>query len=369
MIFVDVNHLKPGMICAKDLNIPTSVVPLLLANYPITSENIMRLKAMNLPGVYVKTSIELNLGSTDFIDPSVKQAITSNIKDVFCEFTGKSSISNHLVKKMEQAASDLVDFILQKESYILNVLEIKSFDDYTYSHSINVASLSTLIGLGLGYSSVSLKELALAGLLHDIGKLEIPLSIINKPAPLNSFEFDIIKNHPDLGLKKLKNSMRISHTVLSGVCTHHERFDGTGYPNGITGANIPLCGRIIAVADVFDALTTCRIYRPPMSVKDTLDYMLSLSGTHFDPYLIDTFFKIVCVYPVGTTVRLSDSSTAVVLENVSGHMLDPIITILDSHTFSLGDTIDLSKYDNLFIVNTLDPNSPIPDEVFEYDNN
>ncbi len=365
MIFVDVNHLKPGMICAKDVILPSASVPLLAANHAITQENILRLKTLNFPGIYIETKLSADLVADDFIDPAVRNLIAADLKDIYTDFPTKYSVPSKLIKKMEMAASDLVDFILQKDQYILNVLEIKSFDTYTYSHSINVATLSTLIGLQLGYSLFSLKELALAGLMHDLGKLDIPLNIINKPSPLNSFEFDIMKTHPELGVKKLQNSMRISSTVLNGIASHHEKFDGTGYPLGTKGCNIPLCGRIIAVADVFDALTTSRVYRAAMTTKDTLDYMASCSGSHFDPYLVDAFFKTVSVYPIGVMVRLSDASIAVVIENISGHMLDPIIKILDSQNFDLGATIDLSQHENLFIVNTLDAGSELPDGIFD----
>lgn len=365
MIFVDVNHLKKGMICAKEVTLPSSLLPLLTTGQIITEENILRLKALNFPGIYIETKLPVDIGSADFIDPLVREAISSDLKTIYSDFPSKCAVPTQLLEKMEEVASELVDFILQKDQYILNVLEIKTFDTYTYSHSINVATLCTLIGLQLGYSLFSLKELALSGLMHDLGKLDIPLNIINKPAPLNSFEFDIMKKHPEFGVKKLQSSMRISSTVLSGIASHHEKFDGTGYPQGLSGHNIPLCARIIAVADVFDALTTSRSYRAAMTTKDTLDYMASCSGSHFDPYLIDAFFKTVSVYPVGVMVRLNDASIAVVIENVSGHMLDPIVKILDSHYFEMGDTIDLSKYENLSIINTLDSGSELPDDIFE----
>ncbi len=365
MIFVDVDHLKPGMICAREVILPSTTLPLLTPKNPITEENILRLKTLNFPGIYIETKLEVELGEIDFIDPAVKNIIATDLRDIYSDFPSKYAIPGKLIKRMEDAASDLVDFILQKDQYILNVLEIKTFDTYTYSHSINVATLSTLIGLQLGYSLFSLKELALAGLMHDLGKLDVPLSIINKPAPLNSFEFDIMKKHPEFGVRKLKDCMRISSTVLSGIASHHEKYDGSGYPFGLEGCNIPLCGRIIAVADVFDALTTSRVYRPAMTVKDTLDYMASCSGSHFDPYLIDAFFKTVSVYPVGVMVRLSDASIAVVLENIAGHMLDPVVKILDSNNFEMGDALDLAEYEDLFIVNTLDSGSELPDDIFE----
>ncbi|WP_312653387.1 HD-GYP domain-containing protein [Aminipila sp.] len=365
MIFVQTNQLKPGMIVGQSVMNDVAVVPLLLADQKLTIRNIRRLRELNVPGVYIKTKYSEDIIAQGFVDPILKHKITSDLKNVCRNFVSKSAITSSMANTLIEVSSSLMDHILSKDEYVLNMVEIKTFDNYTYSHCINVASLATLIGIQLGYSRVSLQELTSAGLMHDFGKLDVPIGIINKPSSLTTEEFSIVKRHPTYAINKLKTSMKISLTVLDGIASHHEKYDGSGYPNGLVGANIPLCGRILAVADVYDALTTARSYRPAWQTKDTLDFMASNSGTHFDPDILNAFFKTISVYPVGTMVKLTDDSIALVIKNTPGCMLDPVIRILSSKKLSNGTEFDLAKVENLHIVKSIDADSEIPMEIFD----
>lgn len=365
MIFVQTNQLKPGMIVGQSVMNDVAVVPLLIADQKLTIRNIRRLRELNVPGVYIKTKYSEDIIAQGFVDPVLKQKITSDLKNVCRNFVTKSAITASMANTLIDVSSSLMDHILSKDEYVLNMVEIKTFDNYTYSHCINVASLATLIGIQLGYSRVSLQELTSAGLMHDFGKLDVPIGIINKPSSLTTEEFSIVKKHPTYAINKLKTSMKISLTVLDGIASHHEKYDGSGYPNGLAGANIPLCGRILAVADVYDALTTARSYRPAWQTKDTLDFMASNSGTHFDPDILNAFFKTISVYPVGTMVKLTDDSIALVIKNTPGCMLDPVIRILSSKKIASGTEFDLAKVDNLHIVKSIDADSEIPLEIFD----
>lgn len=365
MIFIHTSQLKPGMIVAQAVSNIASVVPLLLANQKLTANNIARLKALHIPGIYIKTKHSEDIVAHGVLDPEVKQKAIADLKDVCQKFIAGSSINAHLVNDFMAISSSILDDILSKDDHIISMIEIKNFDNYTYSHSVNVASLATLIGIQLGYSRISLRELTMAGLMHDIGKLDIPISIINKPGALDEHEYELIRRHPDFALKRLSPSMRISLTVLDGIGSHHEKYDGSGYPLGLDGSSIPLCGRILAVADVYDALTTSRPYRPAWDIKDTLDFMASKSGTHFDPYVLDAFFKTIAVYPIGTLVKLTDGSIALVVGHTPGCMLDPVVRILSSTTMSSDEDLDLSKIADLHIAKSLDADHEIPYEIFE----
>ncbi|QHI72991.1 HD-GYP domain-containing protein [Aminipila terrae] len=365
MIFVQTNQLKPGMIVGQAVMNDVSVVPLLLADQKLTIRYIRKLRTLNIPGVYIKTKYSEDIIAQGFVDPALKQKITADLKSVCRNFVSKSAITSSMANTLIDVSSSLMDHILSKDEYVLNMVEIKTFDNYTYSHCINVASLATLIGIQLGYSRVSLQELTSAGLMHDFGKLEVPIGIINKPSSLTTEEFAIVKKHPTYAVNKLKNSMKISLTVLDGIASHHEKYDGTGYPNGLSGANIPLCGRILAIADVYDALTTARSYRPAWQTKDTLDFMASNSGTHFDPDILNAFFKTISVYPVGTMVKLTDDSIALVIKNTPGCMLDPMVRILSSKKIASGTEFDLAKVENLHIIKSIDADSEIPLEIFD----
>lgn len=365
MIFVQTNQLKPGMIVGQSVINGVAIVPLLLTDQKLTIRNIKRLRELNIAGVYIKTKYSEDIIAQGFVEPILKQKITSDLKNICRNFVSKSAITSEMATTLIHVSNSLMDHILSKDEYVLNMVEIKTFDNYTYSHSINVASLATLIGIQLGYSRVSLQELTSAGLMHDFGKLDIPIGIINKPSSLTAEEFSVVKKHPTYAINKLKNSMKISLTVLDGIASHHEKYDGSGYPNGLSGAHIPLCGRILAVADVYDALTTSRSYRPAWQTKDTLDFMASNSGTHFDPDILTAFFKTISVYPVGTLVRLSDDSIALVIKNTPGNMIDPMIRILSSKRFMAGTEFDLANNGNLRIIKSIDADSEIPMEIFD----
>lgn len=365
MIYVQTSQLRPGMIIGQSVMNDVSLVPLIVENKKLTIRNIRRLKELNIPGIYIKTKYSEDIVAHTFVDPVVKQKLTTDLKNMSRSFVTNSAITPSMASTLLNVSSSLIDHILSKDEYVINMVEIKTFDNYTYSHSLNVATLATLIGLQLGYSRLSLQELSQAGLMHDFGKLEIPVAIINKPAPLTSREFQAIRNHPSLAVEKLKGSMRISLTVLDGIASHHEKFDGTGYPQGLSGPNIPLCGRILAVADVYDALTTSRSYRPAWQTKDALDFMASQSGLHFDPDILTAFFKCIAVYPVGTMVRLSDNSIALVIKNVPGCMLDPHVRILSSRMMPAGTELDLAHTPDLHIIKSIDAGSEIPMEIFE----
>lgn len=365
MLFVNTNHLKPGMIIGQSIYSGDSIIPLVVEDQKLTIRTIKRLRELNYPGLYIKTKYSSDIVADGFIEPALRLKVTSDLKNVCKNYISNSAITPAMANALLEVSSSLMDYILSKDDYVLNMVEIKTFDNYTYSHCVNVATLATLIGIQLGYSRVSLQELTSAGLMHDLGKLDIPISIINKPGSLSDSEFTLIKNHPTYAVNKLKNSMKISLTVLDGIGSHHEKFDGSGYPEGLAGANIPLCGRILAVADVYDALTTSRSYRPAWSTKDALDFMASNSETHFDPDILNAFFKTIAVYPVGTMVKLTDNSIALVIKNTPGCMLDPCVRVLSSSTLALGTELDLAKTPGLHIVKSIDGDSEIPMEVFE----
>ncbi|MEG1777958.1 MAG: HD-GYP domain-containing protein, partial [Angelakisella sp.] len=187
-----------------------------------------------------------------------------------------------------------------------------------------------------------LNELAVCGLMHDIGKVDVPVDIINKPAKLTDDEFAIIKQHPTNGVRRLRGKRICSPSVLLGIASHHEKYDGTGYPDGLVGERIPLYGRVLALADVFDALTSKRSYRDSWSPEQAIEYMMGLANTHFDFNLLNSFLSVIAAYPVGTILRLSNGYTCVVTHNTPGMTLRPSVKVLEPPMLA-GKDIDLSS--------------------------
>jgi len=208
------------------------------------------------------------------------------------------------------------------------LIDLKVFDDYTFYHSLNVAVLSLVLGVALKYNKEELYKLGLAALLHDIGKVFIPKDILNKKGKLTDEEFEIIKTHSDKGFEYLKNTYNVPITTYMGVRLHHEKYNGGGYPLGKKGEEIYVYARIIAIADVYDALTSDRVYRKAMTPSEAMEYIMGNSGIMFDPNLVELFIRKVAPYPVGTSVQLSDGRVGIVVENYENFCLRPKIKII-----------------------------------------
>lgn len=182
---------------------------------------------------------------------------------------------------------------------------MRQFDDLTYVHCVNVALIASIIGKWLGYGEDDIKVLIISGILHDIGKLMIPNEILTKPGKLSSDEFKIMKQHVNLGYEKLKNQ-NIDMRVKEACLLHHEKCDGTGYPFGLKSKDIPAVAKIIAVADVYDAMTAARVYRGALCPFEVIKIMYNDAFTKFDPAYILPFLKNVASSYIHNDVRLSD---------------------------------------------------------------
>jgi HD-GYP domain-containing protein (c-di-GMP phosphodiesterase class II) len=213
---------------------------------------------------------------------------------------------------------------------MINVLDIRTYDDYTYAHSLNVAILATVIGKVLGLSRQSLYELAMAAVLHDTGKMFIDKKILNKPGKLTPDEFSEIKKHCALGFNFLSQNLNIVETCKTTALQHHEAYDGNGYPSGLSGNDIHLFGRIVCVADVYDALTSDRPYHKAMLPSDAIEFIMSEYNSKFDPEIVDAMIKKIAPYPLGTCVKLSNGLDAIVVKNYESSSLRPVLKIINS---------------------------------------
>lgn len=200
------------------------------------------------------------------------------------------------------------------------------FDKSIYEHSMNVALLAYIIGKRL-MEPDKLKELTLGALLHDFGKMSIPLDILNKPGHLTNEEYEIIKNHPVLGAEKLVNA-KLAPAVMDGISKHHERWDGSGYPEALHGEEIPLPAQIIAVADVFDAITANRPYRAGLPPYHALEMILRGMGVDFSPLVVQTFAKMLRLYPENSWVTLNTGEVGTVTRVNIKQPTRPVIRLL-----------------------------------------
>jgi HD-GYP domain-containing protein (c-di-GMP phosphodiesterase class II) len=253
------------------------------------------------------------------------------------------------VRKLKRIAQNMVDVLSEDESVMLGISTMRDYDDYTYTHSVNVAILSLCMGKRIGLSRIPLSYLAICGLVHDLGKLNIPKGILNKPGKLTDEEFKEMKEHPIKSVSqimKMQAPEDLKAKILLPPFEHHLKFDLSGYPQVQNKRSVSLFGRILAIADVFDALTSPRIYRPIAYSPDrVLATMLKGSGKDFDPILLKVFINILGVYPVGTLLKLDTGELGLVVDcQKNGDLTRPRIVLLvnDGGKFNKGKCVQLS---------------------------
>lgn len=197
---------------------------------------------------------------------------------------------------------------------LIGIVRLKSKDEYTYLHSVAVCALMVNFARHLGLPDAMVRDLGLAGLVHDIGKMDVPSEILNKPGKLSDAEFAIARLHPERGCAMLGRAEGVPHIAIDVCRHHHEKIDGTGYPFGLKGAEISLAARMGAICDVYDALTSDRAYKEAWSPAEALAAMASWEG-QFDRELFFTFCQSIAAFPVGMLVRLRSQQLAMVLPN------------------------------------------------------
>ncbi len=274
----------------------------------------------------------------------------NSIKEVAEKITSQKKVG---VRKALRVIQNMVDLVMVDESIVLGISTIRDYDDYTFTHSINVAILSMCLGRRIGISRTSLHRLGICGLFHDLGKLDIPVEIIRMPRKLNETEFEVVKKHTIYSVAqiiKLQAARGLKSKILLPPFEHHMKFDLSGYPQTPQNKPVSLFGRILTITDVFDAITSPRNYRLTTLTQDqALGYMLEHSGTHFDPILLKAFINMLGIYPIGSLLELDTGELALVIE--AGKADDgtrPKVVILDSDGqggYTKGEVVDLAESD------------------------
>lgn len=224
--------------------------------------------------------------------------------------------------------AELANNIVENLDASMWLTQLKQRDEYTAIHSLNVCVLSITFGRALGMSVDELNELGLGALLHDIGKMSVPLEILNKPGKLTSEEFEIMKSHPVKGYEMLLKDGSLSKKVLDIVKSHHERLSGSGYPDKLVDSDISYFTKIVSITDVYDAITSDRVYHDGMTPHSAMQRLYEWMPNNFDQDLIEKFIKVLGIYPIGSVVELKTGHVGVVVKLNAQHRLKPVVMLI-----------------------------------------
>ncbi|MTW22106.1 HD-GYP domain-containing protein [Allochromatium palmeri] len=250
------------------------------------------------------------------------------------------------LERARNAIGTMVGSIFRNQNALMALARIRHTDRYTFEHSVNVSVLMVSFARELGLESSVIEEIGVGALLHDIGKTLVPDAILNKPDRLSDDEFAIMRNHVVRSREILAAIPGFSPTALAVAAEHHERYDATGYPDHKGGEAISIYGRMAAIVDVYDAITSDRVYHKGMEPHQALRKLLEWSRFHFDPHLVRQFIRCVGIYPVGSLVRLESHRLGVVLENGREGLMEPIVrVVMDARwrRFLPVEDVDLSR--------------------------
>lgn len=295
----------------------------------------------------------LSMVNRDIIVAETRSDATMLVRQFMDGLGGPAGTPN--IDKFLLIVNQIIDEILKNDEIAFNLGDLKSVDDYTFEHSVNVCVLALLSGISLGMKKVSLVELGIGAILHDIGKILIPQDVLNKPGLLDDEEFDTVKRHARLGYDVLNRIKGVSQASAAVAMHHHERYDGNGYPNALKNEAIPLYSRIVAIADVFDALTSDRVYSRKISPYKAMEYVISMVGAHFDQGIVKKFTKQLGFFYKGLHLELNTGETAVV---VMPQISRPLVRVLrDSQGMDIKDyyEIDMLKNPGIQIRNVICP--------------
>jgi HD-GYP domain-containing protein (c-di-GMP phosphodiesterase class II) len=244
------------------------------------------------------------------------------------------------IQSVKSTMGQMEQSILRNPDAFMWLRQLRKKDSYSYTHCIDCSALAIAFGRQLGLPADQIHDLAIGALLFDIGKTKVPEKLLSKPGKLSEEEFSSVKMHVEFSLGIVDADPGITPHTRAMIATHHERFDGTGYPKKLAGGDIPLLGRIAAIVDFYDAVTSDRVYSPAMSPHDAIKYLYKFRNTHYQDELIEQFIQTIGADPVGTLVELSSDEVAIVYgQNEVRRLLPRVIVVLDENKQPVADPV------------------------------
>lgn len=325
MRYVTTEHLQEGMILARPLYRKADVM---LARGVVLNERyINSIRRCGFSGVYIQDALSADIDVEPLINDELRMETTRRLARIRELAKFDDGTTPQKLPDITGQIEDIVSELYRNKDVMVNMMDLSSYDNYTFSHSLNVTLVSILLGVTMKLSRAELVGLGAGALLHDIGKINISKRILLKNGPLTDEEFAVVQKHPQDGFDYISKRIQLPPRHALTILDHHEKYDGTGYPNRKKGEDISTFGRICSVADVYDALSSKRPYRDALPVHECVEYIMAGAHTQFDPDVVSAFTCRIAPYPVGTSVKLSNGWVGLVVKNYASYSLRPRIRI------------------------------------------
>lgn len=351
--FVPTRNLQKGM--KVDQSIVDGANRVLIARGAILEDFMIRgLLKLGISGVFIREGEEdidesladdepvpeatlrkiEQLKVEDRVSVNISESVRARVaKGVSFLYTNTSA--TQLADTTKDIANDLMKAIDENNAIAIDINLLKVSDEYTFKHSVDVATMAMIVAKKLGMSREEVYDIGIAGLLHDIGKSKIPSELLNKPETLTDEEFEIMKQHSVYSYRMIQDNKEIKDSVKLAVLQHHEKINGNGYPLGVEADKICAFAKILTVVDIYDALVTSRPYKEEFSPRDAVEMLMAMTA-ELDIVSLRGFLRSVILYPVGTTVGLSNGERARVVENYEEAILRPkVVGLKTGRTYDL----------------------------------
>ncbi|SEC56637.1 HD-GYP domain-containing protein [Paenibacillus sp. GP183] len=354
---VSIQVVNPGDKLARDITMDNGNA-LLVSGRELNTVLIQRLKAQGIDTVYIEDKLTEDIRPFETLNEETRLRTIQAMRHSVTLTEDPVLDARAAVPKLSSIFRDvfrgLLNDIMQQGPMLIHLADLFVTDDYLFHQAINVTALSIIVGVSKGYSEKQLEELGIGALLADIGMVKLPKSLWNKQSSLSAEEREQLRRHPEEGYLFLRKQEDIS--MLSALCArqHHERYDGKGYPHGLKEDEIHEYAQIIAIADVYSALTSTRMHRQRYTPGEALEYLYGAGNSQFSLSLLQLFTSQVAVSPVASTVLLNTGQLGVIAEVKPSLVTRPIVRIIresDGSTAQLQRNLDLSLQHNVTIVN------------------
>lgn len=361
MRLVPITSCKPGMKLGKRILSEEGIV-LLGEHVELTERLIMRLRDCGIHFVYIEDSLTSDLVIPEMISEETRLRALATIRNSFKDMMNSpkqrgGATYPYIAKQFKKVMTMLLDELGDHKDAMSMLMNIGVVDSYLFQHSLNVCIYTTMLGMEYGYNHDELMTLGMGALLHDVGKTQVPSSILFKPGRLTQDEYEQMKRHTEYGYYLLKDEANIPLVVAHCAFQHHERIDGSGYPRGVAGNEIHEYAKWIGIVDSYDAMTASRIYSEPMLPHQAIESLFVGTGTLYEHRMVQLFRDKVILYPIGLTVKLNTGETGVVVDMNTAYPQRPIIRLLYNEAgevLTIPHEIDLSKQLSIMIIGVMD---------------